>query len=105
MNANGRPLTMTSNSFVNRKKRTVDRQRSTAQAVSTFDASSTCSRSGIASSSDCVAETGSALACLPKQLRAEGFIDQLTPESRTRHTNAALGLVIPHWRMLVTGEM
>jgi transcriptional regulator with XRE-family HTH domain len=45
------------------------------------------------------------LACLPKQLRTEGFLDTLTPESRTRLTNAALGLVIPDWRTLVTGGM
>jgi transcriptional regulator with XRE-family HTH domain len=46
-----------------------------------------------------------ALACLPKQLRTEGFIDCLTAESRTRLTNAALGLVIPDWRVLVTHGM
>jgi transcriptional regulator with XRE-family HTH domain len=46
-----------------------------------------------------------ALACLPRQLRNEGFIDQLTAESRTRLTNAALGLVIPDWRTLVAATM
>ena len=45
------------------------------------------------------------LACLPGQLRNEGFLDQLTEESRTRLTNAALGLVIPEWRTLVTATM
>jgi transcriptional regulator with XRE-family HTH domain len=46
-----------------------------------------------------------ALACLPMQIRNEGFIDQLAAESRTRLTNAALGLVIPDWRTLVTRGM
>jgi len=46
-----------------------------------------------------------ALACLPKEFRAEQFLDQLTPESRTRLTNSALGLVIPDWRTLVTAGM
>ena len=46
-----------------------------------------------------------ALACLPKQFRTEGFLDQLTAESRTRFTNAALILVIPDWRTLVTGGL
>ena len=46
-----------------------------------------------------------ALACLPKELRAERFLDQLTPENRTRLTNSALGLVIPDWRTLVTAGM
>jgi transcriptional regulator with XRE-family HTH domain len=46
-----------------------------------------------------------ALACLPKPLRSDGFLDQLTAESRTRVTSAALSLVIPDWRSLVTGEM
>lgn len=46
-----------------------------------------------------------ALACLPKQLRSEGFLDRLTAESRTRLTNMALGLVIPNWRILVTNQM
>jgi len=46
-----------------------------------------------------------ALACLPKVLRSDGFLDQLTAESRTRLTSAALSLVIPDWRSLVTGEM
>ncbi len=41
-----------------------------------------------------------ALACLPEQLRTEGYLDRLTPESRARLTNAALGLVIPDWRTL-----
>jgi len=46
-----------------------------------------------------------ALACLPKQLRSDGFLNHLTTESRTRLTNAALGLVIPDWRALVTDQM
>jgi hypothetical protein len=46
-----------------------------------------------------------ALACLPKPLRNEGFLNTLTAESRTRLTNAALGLVIPDWRTLVASEM
>ena len=46
-----------------------------------------------------------ALACLPKQFRSEGFLNQLTAESRTRLTNAALSLVIPDWRSLVTNQM
>ena len=46
-----------------------------------------------------------ALACLPKQLRSDGFLNQLTAESRTRLTNTALGLVIPDWRSLVTNQM
>jgi transcriptional regulator with XRE-family HTH domain len=45
-----------------------------------------------------------ALACLPEQLRSESYLDLLTPASRARLTNAALGLVIPDWRTLaVTG--
>ncbi len=46
-----------------------------------------------------------ALACLPHQFRSEGFLSQLTAESRSRVTTAALGLVIPDWRTLVTGGM
>lgn len=46
-----------------------------------------------------------ALACLPKQFRSEGFLNQLTAESRTRLTNTALGLVIPDWRTRVSAEM
>jgi hypothetical protein len=46
-----------------------------------------------------------ALACLPKTLRSEGFLDQLTAESRTRLTSTALSLVIPDWRSLVAGQM
>jgi transcriptional regulator with XRE-family HTH domain len=46
-----------------------------------------------------------ALACLPNQFRSEGFLVQLTTESRSRVTTAALGLVIPDWRTLVTGGM
>jgi transcriptional regulator with XRE-family HTH domain len=46
-----------------------------------------------------------ALACIPKPLRSDGFLGQLTADSRTRVTNAALGLVIPDWRSLVVGEM
>jgi hypothetical protein len=46
-----------------------------------------------------------ALACLPHQFRSEGFLAQLTAESRTRVTTGALGLVIPDWRTLVTGRM
>ena len=46
-----------------------------------------------------------ALACLPDQFRSEGFLDQLTAESRSRVTTAALGLVIPDWRTLVTEGM
>ena len=46
-----------------------------------------------------------ALACLPNQLRTEGFLGQLTADSRCRVTTAALGLVIPEWRTLVTGGM
>ncbi|HEY5912028.1 MAG TPA: hypothetical protein VJA21_15600 [Verrucomicrobiae bacterium] len=46
-----------------------------------------------------------ALACLPNQFRSDGFLTQLTAESRTRVTTAALGLVIPEWRTLVTGGM
>jgi transcriptional regulator with XRE-family HTH domain len=42
-----------------------------------------------------------ALACLPDQLRSEGYLDQLTAESKARLTNAALTLVIPDWRTLV----
>jgi hypothetical protein len=42
-----------------------------------------------------------ALACLPEEVRAEGYLDHLTAESRARLTNAALGLVIPNWRSLV----
>ena len=42
-----------------------------------------------------------ALACLPEDLRAEGYLDRLTFESRARLTNAALDLVIPDWRGLV----
>jgi len=45
------------------------------------------------------------LACLPKQLRSEGFLNQLTAESRTRLTNTALNLVIPDWRSLITERM
>lgn len=45
------------------------------------------------------------LACLPSQLRSEGFIDQLAAESRTRLTNAALTLVMPDWRTLIAGGM
>jgi hypothetical protein len=44
-----------------------------------------------------------ALACLPNQFQTEGFLDQLTAESRTRVTNTALTLVIPDWRTLVVG--
>ena len=44
-----------------------------------------------------------ALACLPKQLRAEWFMAQLTTDSQRRLTNAALSLVIPNWRTLATG--
>ena len=39
-----------------------------------------------------------ALACLPDQLRTEGYLDRLTAESKARVTNAALELVIPDWR-------
>lgn len=46
-----------------------------------------------------------ALACLPKTLRSEGFLDHLTAESRTRLTSTALSLVIPDWRSLVAGQM
>ncbi len=46
-----------------------------------------------------------ALACLPHQFRSEGFFSQLTAESRSRVTTAALGLIIPDWRTLVTGGM
>jgi len=46
-----------------------------------------------------------ALACLPNQFRSEGFLAQLTAESRSRVTTAALGLAIPDWRTLVTGGM
>ena len=46
-----------------------------------------------------------ALACLPPQLRSEAFLDQLTSESRARLTNAAIELVIPDWRTLVTKNM
>ena len=42
-----------------------------------------------------------ALACLPEQLRSEGYLDHLTAESRARLTSAALGLAIPNWRTLV----
>jgi hypothetical protein len=41
------------------------------------------------------------LACLPEQLRSEGYLDHLTVESRARLTSATLGLVIPDWRTLV----
>ena len=44
-----------------------------------------------------------ALVCLPEQIRAEWFLDQLTTESQRRLTNAALSLVIPNWRTLATG--
>ena len=44
-----------------------------------------------------------AMACLPKELRAEWFMGQLTTESQRRVTNAALSLVIPNWRTLATG--
>ena len=44
-----------------------------------------------------------ALACLPDQLRSEGYFDHLTVESKSRLTNAALGLVIPDWRTLAVG--
>lgn len=46
-----------------------------------------------------------ALACLPNQLRSEGFLAQLTAESRSRIITASLGLVIPDWRTLITGGM
>lgn len=46
-----------------------------------------------------------ALACLHGHLRSEGFLDQLTAESRTRLTTEALDLVIPDWRVLVTQAM
>lgn len=46
-----------------------------------------------------------ALACMPKQIRSEGFLRQLTRESLTRLTNTALGLVIPDWRQLVTNSI
>jgi len=41
-----------------------------------------------------------ALACLPEQIRTEGYVDRLTLESRARLTNAALELVMPDWRTL-----
>ena len=46
-----------------------------------------------------------ALACLPEQLRTEGYLDHLTAESRARLTNAALRLVIPNWRSLVVRDI
>ena len=46
-----------------------------------------------------------ALACLPTRLRSEGFLNQLSAESRMRLTKAALDLTIPDWRALVTGDM
>jgi hypothetical protein len=46
-----------------------------------------------------------ALACLPNEFRSEGFLAQLTAESRSRVAIAALGLIIPDWRTLVTGGM
>ena len=44
-----------------------------------------------------------ALASLPEEIRSDGFIRQLTAESRARLTKAALDLVIPDWRILVAG--
>jgi transcriptional regulator with XRE-family HTH domain len=40
------------------------------------------------------------LACLPDELRSEGFMAKLTADSRVQLTKAALNLVIPEWRTL-----
>jgi transcriptional regulator with XRE-family HTH domain len=45
------------------------------------------------------------LACLPASLRNDNYLAQLTADSRSRLTNAALDLVIPNWRILVAGKI
>ena len=46
-----------------------------------------------------------ALACLPDELRSEGFLAQLAADSRMRLTNRALDLVIPDWRSLAANQV
>jgi transcriptional regulator with XRE-family HTH domain len=45
------------------------------------------------------------LSCLPVSLRSDTYLAQLTADSRSRLTNAALELVIADWRILVAGKI